>query len=241
METPNYYAVIPANVRYDKSLTFSERLLYGEITALASKSGKCWASNGYFSELYDVTPQAISKWIKHLKERGYINVEVVYKSGSKEVERRTITLTDAINNGLEVSTTDSEVSTTDLYPYQQRIKENNTSGEQSKPNKHINIPSNKFDDEFEFLWRKYPRKQGKKEALNKYRLARRKGVSFDTINDGLDRYIAYLEAEGTDTQYIKHGSAWFCQESWEDEYRSAKAEKKKKDEEWRRRIMEGDE
>lgn len=37
METPNYYAVIPAEIRYDKKLKANEKLLYGEITALANK------------------------------------------------------------------------------------------------------------------------------------------------------------------------------------------------------------
>ena len=36
-EKPNYYAIIPANVRYDNELRANEKLLYGEITALSSK------------------------------------------------------------------------------------------------------------------------------------------------------------------------------------------------------------
>lgn len=64
----NYYAIIPASIRYNKELKFAERLLYGEITALTNKEGYCFASNRYFADLYSVTPETISRWISHLKK-----------------------------------------------------------------------------------------------------------------------------------------------------------------------------
>ena len=59
-EKPNYYAIIPAEVRYDKQLKPNEKLLYGEITSLATKTGECWASNNYFADLYEVEPETIT-------------------------------------------------------------------------------------------------------------------------------------------------------------------------------------
>ena len=50
-ETPNYYAIIPSNVRYS-DLKPNAKLLYGEITALSNKHGFCFASNKYFANLY---------------------------------------------------------------------------------------------------------------------------------------------------------------------------------------------
>ena len=46
MESPSYYAVIPASVRYDERLKANEKLLYGELTALSQKDGFAFASNG---------------------------------------------------------------------------------------------------------------------------------------------------------------------------------------------------
>jgi SOS-response transcriptional repressor LexA len=89
-EKPNYYAVIPATVRYDKELKPNEKLLYGEISALAQKEGYCWASNTYFAELYDTSPISISRYINHLKEKGYIDVKLVYRNNTKEIEKRLI-------------------------------------------------------------------------------------------------------------------------------------------------------
>lgn len=73
---PSYYAVIPANVRYNKHLEPSAKLLYGEITALCRREGYCWASNKYFSDLYEVDERTIQRWLKSLKEQEFISVYV---------------------------------------------------------------------------------------------------------------------------------------------------------------------
>lgn len=85
-----YYAVIPANVRYDKELPANAKLLYGEITALCNQKGYCWATNDYFAKLYNCAKSSVSRWIATLKERGYINIDLIYKEGSKEIEYRCI-------------------------------------------------------------------------------------------------------------------------------------------------------
>jgi hypothetical protein len=86
----NYYAIIPANVRYDKELSPNAKLLYGEITALCNEKGFCWASNSYFSELYSVSKVSISKWVNQLVARGYLSSDLQYKEGTKEILSRYI-------------------------------------------------------------------------------------------------------------------------------------------------------
>lgn len=88
MDNPNYYSIIPANVRYDKRLKANEKLLYSEITALTNKDGVCWATNNYFANLYDVSIVSVSTWIKNLIDCGYISRELIYKNGSKEILKR---------------------------------------------------------------------------------------------------------------------------------------------------------
>ena len=84
----SYYAIIPANVRYDEDLTPNAKLLYGEITALCNEKGYCWASNDYFAELYKTSTRTISRWIKQLINKGYIISNLIYIKGTKEVEQR---------------------------------------------------------------------------------------------------------------------------------------------------------
>lgn len=75
MKEPSYYAIIPSPVRYCEMLCPNAKLLYGELTALSEREGFCWASNGYFAELYKVNPTTISEWVRQLKDAGFIRIE----------------------------------------------------------------------------------------------------------------------------------------------------------------------
>lgn len=90
----SYYAVIPANVMYDKRLTANAKLIYGEITALCNERGYCLERNSYFAELYNVSKKSVSTWINQLIEFGYIYSEIKYVEGTKEIENRYLKLTD---------------------------------------------------------------------------------------------------------------------------------------------------
>ena len=120
METPNYYSILPANVRYDSRLKANEKLLYSEITALSNKSGSCYASNRYFAELYNVSNKTISLWIKNLKECKYITVQMIYKDGSKEVDKRNINIT---NYPMEENSTTPPRNLP--HPPPKKVKDNN--------------------------------------------------------------------------------------------------------------------
>lgn len=67
-----YFAIIPAKVRYDKDLSPNAKLIFGELVVLCQKEGFCWASNGYFARLYGVDKKTVSRWINQLREKGYI-------------------------------------------------------------------------------------------------------------------------------------------------------------------------
>lgn len=92
MDNPNYYAIIPAKVRYDKELMANAKLLYGEITALCNDKGICWARNEYFASLYHVSNETISRWISQLNKKEYIKVKMFYKKDSKEIDKRIISI-----------------------------------------------------------------------------------------------------------------------------------------------------
>lgn len=85
---PNYYAIIPAYIRYDQKLTHLEKLLYGEITCLSNKQGFCYATNQYFSELYGNSERTISRSVNRLQVSGYITVALEVVAGTKKTNRK---------------------------------------------------------------------------------------------------------------------------------------------------------
>ena len=97
-EKPSYYAILTAEVRYNKYLTPNAKLIYAEITALCNMNGKCFASNAYFSKLYGKSKTSISKWISQLVAFNYVSIAYTYKNGTKEIDKRYITL---VNGGVE--------------------------------------------------------------------------------------------------------------------------------------------
>ena len=128
----NYYAIIPATVRYNKDLKPNEKLLYGEITALANSKGFCFASNRYFAELYKVTIHTVSQWISHLEKLGYVNIELI-KDDKKEIKERRIYISDTPY--IQKDTYPYVLKST--YPIYKKVQDNN-----------INI---KIDDLFLFI------------------------------------------------------------------------------------------
>lgn len=150
MDNPNYYAIIPANVRYDKKLRANEKLLYGEITALAQKDGICWATNEYFAKLYDVRKEQVSRWIANLVECNYLKSELIYKEGTLQIIGRYLSIiVNSTNNDVlpPIAQKDTYCAKTHdghdkkrNTPIAQKRKDNSTSKEQYKMNISTPLP-----------------------------------------------------------------------------------------------------
>ena len=116
-EKPNYYAIIPAEVRYNKNLNSSQKLFYGEITALTYKTGECWASNSYFAKLYNVSPSLITNWLNALEKQNLVAIS--YEKKGKEIKKRIIRII-----GIQYF---EQVFKKNGEGYSKYLKENNTS------------------------------------------------------------------------------------------------------------------
>ena len=203
MTRPGFYAIIPASVRYDARLTPNAKLLYGEITALCNEKGYCWASNAYFSDLYDVTKTSVSAWIGALKDAGYITVKMYYKEGTKHILHRYIRISgEGIQDNLNTPTRKLD------DPIQENFKDNNT------VNNTTNITVNSIDH-FDSFWSVYPKKAGKQAARKAWNKLKPSDEIVQLIAVNLK---ARLDAgEWEDTQFVPHASTYLNGARWEDE------------------------
>ena len=78
---------IPKEIWLDKELTIQEKVFLAEIDSLEGKDG-CFASNAYFAEFFGITKDRVKQIISSLVEKGYISNQLIYKEGTKQVEKR---------------------------------------------------------------------------------------------------------------------------------------------------------
>lgn len=133
----SYYAIIPANVRYDKDLAPNAKLLYGEITVLCNEKGYCWASNQYFAELYGVSVPSVKRWVNSLVNKGYVYRTLTYKPNSKEVDKRIL----SIDSGIKIDTTSVQKC------YDPSIKNNTSSSIKNDTDNNTSINNTSINKE----------------------------------------------------------------------------------------------
>lgn len=205
MDKKGYYAIIPANVRYDESLTPNAKLLYGEITALCNEKGYCWATNGYFAELYNVSKVSISKWIGSLKDAGYVSIEMEQDRGTKQILNRYIRL---LNGGIKEKLNTPQRKVKD--PIKEKFKDNNT------VNTTSNITVNNIDH-FESFWTVYPRKVGKAQAKKAWDKLNLNDDTVMLIAENIALRIKHGEWSDANKTFIPHASTYLNNARWEDE------------------------
>ena len=188
-ETPSYYAIIPANVRYDNTLKANEKLMYGEITCLSQSSGKCFASNEYFAKLYGTSKETVSRWISNLSKKGYIKTQIIYKDGTKQIINRYIQINQ---EGI-----DKNVNS----PIDKKVKDNNTSNNNTSNNNDLTA-----NDVYEAYKTKIKASKKKQSSLNNITKWLKKYSKEDLLKS-IDNYSTTIA--GRESKYIKECSNFF--------------------------------
>lgn len=180
------------------------------ISSLCAEKGYCYANNKYLAEVFDTNEITISRKIKLLESKNYISIE--YEKRGCQVISRKLRLTKLLID--DYQNCESTIN--------KNVKENNIINNNINNNIIIKeINKEKIADlteEFEEVWKLYPKKKGKSSSLKKYIEARTKGIEKETIEKGIENYNKEIELTNKNYKYIKDGSTWFNQECWNDEY-----------------------
>lgn len=212
---PGYLALIPAEVRYDTTLAPNAKLLYGEITALAGADGFCWASNEYFSRLYQMDKRTISRLIGQLQELGHIQVEMVRKNGGAgPIEYRKIFIGRKVLNA-------SRGMDKNVYTPRQKNRggmDKNVQeykGELTRKNETPISPEGTAL--FERFWQAYPKKKAKAKARQAWDKLKPDMEMCKAMAAALDQQKRSESWVRDDGRYIPYPATWLNQRRWEDE------------------------
>ncbi len=193
---------IPKTVWLDTRLNALDKVILTEIDSLDNGERGCYASNRHIADFCQCSETKVSTAISKLIKYGYIYVQK-FDGRQRELKSRL--------SNFERQT--SKICKADIKD----LKESNTNNNTSNNTESIN----NISTEFETLWKLYPRKLGKPKALKAYEKARKKGTTFEKVEQGLKAYCKQIEVQKTATEYIKHGSTWFNGECWNDEYETS--------------------
>ena len=216
---------MPRCIWLNNELKPSEKMLLTEINSLDTQK-ECFASNDHFTTFLNVSKGRVSQMISHLRNLGYINVRITYKQDSKQIDKRVIT----VNQQKFYGTTPLEKGDTPLADYlpplgnaQDNISFNKSINKTVADSKESASDKNQtskkqLDEDFEKLWKLYPRKTDKQTARKKYIKAIKDGTTNKEIQDGIVGYLKQIKVLGTPLNYVKGGGTWFSKHAWEDEY-----------------------
>lgn len=207
----SFYAIIPANVRYDNDLIPNAKLLYGEITALCNEKGYCWASDAYFAQQYTVSKTTIQNWLKSLEKKQYISREVIYKEGTQEIEHRYIRILvggiqENLSRGIQENLRDNNTSFNNTF--------NNTSNNQktSKTRKRVYDENSPYRKIAEFLLK---------------RILDNQKIKDPNINDWSDTIRLMVERDNREGKEVQEVIKWATQDDfWQGVVLSAKSLRK---------------
>ena len=207
---------IPKEIWLNKDLTFQEKIILVEIDSYDDGQVGCFATNKHFVNNFGINSSRISQIIQSLQRKNYITIN--YDFNGNEIIRRYLHINrppypekeGMLKTNIGMLKNEMGVCQFDKGGYVNFLKDNYI-------NNINNTNNNIYIVEFEEIWKAYPNKKGKENAMKDYIKARKDGVDYETIVNGLKKYLMYCKKEKK-WYKPKNGSTWFHQRSWNDEY-----------------------
>lgn len=194
---------IPKELWFDNNIGWSAKLLLIEIDSL-SQNGECFATNEYFANFFSLSKDRISKLISELKTKGYVEVKLAYKPGTKQIDKRIITTEGYRRKQLGVSVeTTRGIGENNYTPIGENNEDNNTN-----INNTINKGIYKGISRFEDFWNAYPKQIHRTLAEQAYIKSLMGGSTEDWLVDAAKEYKLCMQ--GTESRFVKNPENWLA-------------------------------
>lgn len=231
------YIVIQGFMIKELKLKGNELLIYSIIYGFSQAENQRFTGGlQYLADWTNSTKQGVIKNLKSLVEKGYIMKEDKIINGVKFCEYYVTELNIVLNKvegGSKQSLTGIKQSL--MGGSKQSLSNNLTNNINNNITNNIENNNQQVDkvssgskeeevlkNEFEELWKLYPRKEGKAVAFKsycKYRKSTKEDyITKEDVEKGIQAYNNHIKANNIETKYIKQGSTYFNQRSWEDVY-----------------------
>ena len=198
-----YFAIIPESVLY-ADISHAAVRVYAALRRHADKdNGTCHPGRSRLSKLTRMSPSNVDRAIKELVALGALEVQHrVDPANPKQF----------LSNQYRLLTpTAGDYTPLPQVNIPPPAGDEVTRAIELEPRNQRNIRSTDVDPVFDTFWHNYPRKVGRKKALQWWQ---RHGNQ--QILDSLNGWRQYWVQEGTDMRYIPHPYTWLNQERWKD-------------------------
>lgn len=131
---------IPKEIWLAEDINITEKAFLAEIDSLSSTKLGCFASNKHFSKFSGLSVSRCSTIINDLERKGYVDINLVRKKNSKEIEKRYIKINyigisnmeagisemkgGCFGNSEGINTKDINTSNKDIVVYKETTKDN---------------------------------------------------------------------------------------------------------------------
>lgn len=190
------------------------------------KGDKLQKSYAQLADSFGVTKGQVKDACKFLEKKNLIKMELrtIFANG---INLNNVMFIEPVPSEIQKISTLYQKNDTPVSKKSHRVCPKNDIGGSKKPHTYTEITTkitteikknnNAHSDEFAQFWNIYPKRRDKQKADTAFKKARKKH-SLEVIMSGVNGYVAYLQRNNTEIQFIKHASTFLNAESFLDDF-----------------------
>ena len=178
-----------------KGITPTQKLCLTWLCNYAQQDYCAWATEKHLADICNVSDRTIRRVLKKLQDKQFIKIIKKFDSSGRQ-----------IRNDYKINVSDVQDSRTPMSTSPQ------TQMSTLKENNKINIYK---EEEFEKIWKIYPRKENKHKALVSWKRIC-KQIKAEDLLESTEKWLLYHKNINTDLKFIPHFVTYLNNKRWTD-------------------------